>query len=189
MNKIFEDYSFGKYYVFDKNCCYVLVDEVYSDFVAVVDLNDEVSLSMYQMINAEPQRMSVTDKHIKDIIQKIDSKRNDDSSSFLMSKVQIIFLKDLTKVYTHLEFLTVNNEIYCRCFDLRELINEQSEHIVEFKLGRKSEQSFNKIINAKTFGKFCKPQDFLVYITRSGFLEFQSIENPVAYIFQEQLDN
>ena len=66
--KIFEDYSFGKYFVFDRNYCYVLVDEVYSDFVAVVDLPDEVPLLMYQIINAEPQRMPVSDKHIKNII-------------------------------------------------------------------------------------------------------------------------
>ena len=115
--KIFQDYSFGKYYVFVKNCCYVLVDEVYSDFVAIVDLNDEVSLSMYQMINAEPQRMSVTDKHIKNIIQKIETKRNDDSSSFLVNRSQITYLKDLSKAYTHLEFVTDNNEVYGRCFD------------------------------------------------------------------------
>lgn len=186
--KIFTDYWFGKYYVFDRNCCYVLVDETYSDFVAVVDLTDEVRLSMYQMINAEPQRMSVSDKHIKNIIHRIESKRNDDSSSFLMSKVQIIFLKDLTKSHTHLEFLTVKNDVYCRSFDLRELINEQSEHIVELKLGRTSEQPFNKIINAKSFGKFLKPQDFMVYVTRTGFVEFESVENSVAYIFQEQLN-
>jgi hypothetical protein len=186
--KIFTDYWFGKYYVFDRNYCYVLVNDTYSDFLAVIDLTDEVPLSMYQMVNAEPQRMMVSDKHIKNIIHRIESKRNDDSSSFLITKSQITYLKDLSKAYTHLEFVTVNNEVFGRCFDLRELINEQSEHIVELKLGRTSEQSFNKIINAKTFIKFCKSQDFLVYITQSGFVEFQSIENPVAYIFQEQLN-
>jgi hypothetical protein len=189
MNKIFTDYWFGKYYVFDRNYCYVLVDETYSDFVAVVDLTFEERLSMYQMVNAVPQRMSVSDKHIKNIIHRIESKRNDDSSSFLISKVQIIFLKDLSKAYTHLEFVTDKNEVFGRCFDLRELINEQSEHIVELKLGRTSEQPFNKIINAKSFCKFLKPQDCMVYITQSGFVEFQSVENPVAYIFQEQLGN
>jgi hypothetical protein len=188
--KIFEEYSFGKYYVFDGNKnCYVLVDETYSDFVAVVDLTDEVPLSMYQMINVEPKRMSVTDKHIKNIIQKIETKRNDDSSSFLITKSQIKLLKDLSKAYTHLEFVTDNNEVFGRCFDYRELITGQSEHIVELKLGRTSEQPFNKIINAKTFGKFLKSQDFLVYVTRTGFVELQSVENPVTYIFQEQLCN
>ena len=188
--KIFEEYSFGKYFVFDgRNNCYVLVDEVYSDFVAVVDLTDDVPLSMYQIINAEPQRMSVSDKHIKNIIQRIESKRNDDSSSFLITKSQITYLKDLSKAYTHLEFVTVNNEVFGRCFDYRELITGQSEHIVELKLGRTSEQPFNKIINAKTFGKFCKPMDFLVYVTRTGYVEFQSVESSVSYIFQEQLGN
>ena len=187
--KIFEDYSFGEYFVFDRNYCYVLVDEVYSDFVAVVDINDEVPLLMYQIIESEPQRMPVSDKHIKNIIQRIESKRNDDSSSFLITKSQITYLKDLSKAYTHLEFVTVNNEVFCRCFDYRELITGQSDNIVELKLGRTSEQSFNKIINAKTFSKFCKPKDFMVYVTRTGYVEFQSVENPVTYIFQEQLDN
>jgi gamma-glutamyltranspeptidase len=85
---------------------------------------------MYQMINDEPQRMSVSDKNIKKLIHRIKSKRNDDSSSFLMSKVQIIFLKDLSKAYTHLEFVTNKNEIFGRCFDYRELITGQSENIV-----------------------------------------------------------
>lgn len=187
--KIFDEYWFGKFYVFDRNYCYILVDEVYSDFVAIVDITAEVSLSMYQMINAEPKRMSVTDKHIKNIIQKIETKRNDDSSSFLITKSQITYLKDLSKTYTHLEFVTDNNEVYGRCFDYRELITGQTENIVELKLGRTSEQSFNKIINAKTFNKFCKPQDFMVYVTKTGFVEFQSVENPVTYIFQEQLGN
>jgi len=186
--KIFDDYSFGKYFVFDRNYCYVLVDEVYSDFVAIVDLTDEVPLLMYQMINAEPQRMPVSDKHIKKLIHRIETKRNDDSSSFLITKSQITYLKDLSKAYTHLEFVTVNNEVFGRCFDYRELITGQTEHIVELKLGRTSEQSFNKIINAKTFSKFLKPQDFLVYVTRTGFVEFQSVENSVTYIFQEQLN-
>ncbi len=186
--KIFEDYSFGKYFVFDRNYCYVLVDEVYSDFVAVVDLPDEVPLLMYQIINAEPQRMPVSDKHIKNIIHRIESKRNDDSSSFLITKSQITYLKDLSKAYTHLEFVTVNNEVFGRCFDYRELITGQSDNIVELKLGRTSEQLFNKIINAKTFSKFCKPQDFMVYVTKTGYVEFQSVENSVAYIFQEQLN-
>ena len=72
--KIFQDYPFGKYFVFDRNYCYILVDETYSDFVTVVDITDEIPLSMYQIINAEPQRMSVSDKHIKNIIHRIESK-------------------------------------------------------------------------------------------------------------------
>ncbi len=35
---IFQDYPFGKYYVFDgRNNCYVLMNQDYSDFVAVID--------------------------------------------------------------------------------------------------------------------------------------------------------
>jgi hypothetical protein len=190
MNKIFEDYSFGKYFVFDgRNNCYVLMNQDYSDFVAVVDFTDDEPVSMYQMVNAEPLRMVVTDKQIKKLIHQIEPKRNDESSSFLVTKAQVIYLKDLIKTYTHLEFVTDNNEVFGRCFDYRELITGQSDNIVELKLGRTFEQPFNKIINAKTFGKFCKPQDFMVYVTRTGFVEFESVENHVAYIFQEQLGN
>ncbi len=144
---------------------------------------------MYQMVNAEPLRMLVTENQIKNLIHQIEPKRNDESSSFLVTKAQVIYLKDLIKTYTHLEFVTDNNEVFGRCFDYRELIIGQSDNIVELKLSRTFEQPFNKIINAKTFAKFCKPQDFMVYVTRTGYIEFQSVENPVAYIFQEQLGN
>jgi hypothetical protein len=186
---IFQDYPFGKYYVFDgRNNCYVLMNQDYSDFVAVIDFTDDEPVSMYQMVNAEPLRMVVTDKQIKKLIHQIEPKRNDESSSFLVTKAQVIYLKDLIKTYTHLEFVTDKKEVFGRCFDYRELITGQSDNIVELKLGRTSEQPFNKIINAKSFGKFLKPQDCMVYITQSGFVEFQSVENPVAYIFQEQLN-
>jgi hypothetical protein len=66
--------------VFDgRNNCYVLMNQDYSDFVAVIDFTDDEPVSMYQMVNAEPLRMLVTENQIKKLIHQIEPKRNDET--------------------------------------------------------------------------------------------------------------
>jgi len=185
VTKFVERYSFGKFYVFDgNNKCIVLSEKRFDDYVGVIRVDDSFKLSMYEGTT----KLNFSKSKIQNIIERIDTKIYQPLiCSFVLSTTEISNIKEQTKLFTHIEFGTSDNQIVLRFFDYRDLI-EGENTIQTLTLGKTSKNSFRKIINCFTFNKFCKQQDYIVNISYGDFIEFESMNDSYSLIFQEQLN-
>ena len=184
LKQFIADNSYGKYFVFDgKSSCFILGDEKYNDFVAVIRINHESKVVMYE--GEKP--VKVPQKRINDIIGRLNNKLYQSLlCSFSLTSEQIGELKQLSRSATHIELSVTNNEVVFGMFDYRDVI-EDKVVVNTYLTGRTVNISFQKIILAETFNKMIKRQDYLVNISKSEYVEFESMKDSTKFIFQEQL--
>jgi len=186
LKKIIADNSYGKYFVFDgKSSCFILADEKYNDFVAVIRINHESKVVMYE----GEKLVKVPQKRITEITGRLNNKLYQSLlCSFSLTSEQIGELKQISRSATHIELSVKNNEVVFGMFDYRDVI-EDKVAINTYLTSRTVNTSFQKIILAETFNKMIKRQDYLVNISMAEYVEFESMKDSTKFIFQEQLNN
>lgn len=184
LKQIIADNSYGKYFVFDgKSSCFILTDEKYNDFVAVIRINHESKVAMYE----GEKLVKVPQKHINDILGRLNNKLYQSLlCSFSLTSEQISELKQMSRSTTHIEISVINNEVVFGMFDYRDVF-EDKVVINTYLTSRTVNISFQKIILADTFNKMIKRQDYLVNISMADYVEFESMKDATKLIFQEQL--
>ena len=185
LKQIIADNSYGKYFVFDgKSSCFILGDEKYNDFVAVIRINHESKVVMYE----GEKLVKVPQKRINDIIGRLNNKLYQSLlCSFSLTSEQIGELKQISRTATHIELSVLNNEVVFGMFDYRDVF-EDKVAVNNYLTGKTINISFQKIILAETFNKMLKRQDYLVNISMADYVEFESMKDATRLLFQEQLN-
>ena len=184
LHQIIANNSYGKFFIFDgKSSCFVLADEKYNDFVAVIRIIHQSKVVMYE----GEKLVKVPQKRINDIIGRLNNKLYQSLlCSFSLTSEQINELKQQSRSATHIELSVTNNEVVFGMFDYRDVV-EDKVVINNYLTGRTVNTSFQKIISAETFNKMIKRQDYLVNISMADYVEFESMKDATRMLFQEQL--
>ena len=176
---IFKKYSFGQYFVYNKNKCFILGDSDNNDFMVIKDLDEDVECSMYQ----ESNRLNYQAKHIQTLTSTLSKKLYHSSISlFNLSSNQVNQIKQNSKDSTHIFFTAYDSNLVIGSLDVRE-----DERIFDFlQLPYKVNTLTRKLVFTDTFHRVVSIDNYFVTISQGDFVSFESVKNNHTIVLQEQ---
>ena len=178
-NFIQNKHSFGHYFIYNQNKCFVLGDSNNNDFMVIKDLEDDVECSMYQ----ETTRLNYQTKHIQTLSNKLINKLYKPSTClFNLSSNQISQIKQNSKDSTHIFFANYESNLVVGSLDIRE-----DERIFDFlQLPYKVNTLTRKLVFTDTFQRVVGIDNYFVTISQGDFVSFESVKNNHTIVLQEQ---
>jgi hypothetical protein len=178
-NFIQNKHSFGHFFIYNKNKCFVLGDSNNNDFMVIKDLDEDVECSMYQ----ESNRLNYQIKHIQNLTSTLSKKLYQPSiCSFNLSSNQVSQIKQNSKDSTHIFFTTYDSNLVIGSLDIRE-----DERIFDFlQLPYKVNTLTRKLVFTDTFHRVVSIDNYFVTISQGDFISFESVKNNHTIVLQEQ---
>lgn len=172
-------YSFGHFFIYNKNKCFVLGDTNNNDFMVINDLDDDVECSMYQ----ESTRLNYQIKDIQSLTSTLSKKLYQPSiCSFNLSSNQVSQIKQNSKDSTHIFFTSFENNLVVGSLDVRD-----DERIFDFlQLPYKVNSFTRKLVFTDTFHRVVTIDNYFVTISQGDFVSFESVKNNHTIVLQEQ---
>lgn len=172
-------YSYGHYFVYNKNKCFVLGDSDNNDFMVIKDLDKDVECSMYQ----ESNRLNYQTRHIQNLTSTLSKKLYQPSISlFNLSSNQVSQIKQNSKDSTHIFFANYESNLVVGSLDIRE-----DERIFDFlQLPYKVNTLTRKLVFTDTFHRVVGIDNYFVTISQGDFISFESVKNNHTIVLQEQ---
>jgi len=173
------NYSFGNYFIYNQNKCFVLGDSDNNDFMVIKDLDEDVECSMYQ----ESNRLNYQTTHIQTLSNKLIKKLYQPSTClFNLSSNQVNQIKQNSKDSTHIFFTNYEDNLVVGSLDVRE-----DERIFDFlQLPYKVNTLTRKLVFTDTFHRVVSIDNYFVTISQDDFVSFESVKNNHTIVLQEQ---
>lgn len=178
-NFIQNKHSFGHFFIYNNNKCFVLGDSTNNDFMVIKDLDKDVECSMYQ----ESNRLNYQTTHIQTLSNKLIKKLYQPSTClFNLSSNQVNQIKQNSKDSTHIFFTNYEDNLVVGSLDVRE-----DERIFDFlQLPYKVNTLTRKLVFTDTFHRVVNIDNYFVTISQSDFISFESVKNNHTIVLQEQ---
>ena len=178
-NFIQKKHSFGHFFIYNNNKCFVLGDSDNNDFMVIKDLDEDVECSMYQ----ESNRLNYQTEYIHNLTSTLSKKLYQPSISlFNLSSNQVSQIKQNSKDSTHIFFTSYENNLVIGSLDVRE-----DERIFDFlQLPYKVNSFTRKLIFTDTFHRVVGIDNYFVTISLGDFVSFESVKNSHTIVLQEQ---
>ena len=178
-NFIQNKHSYGQFFIYNKDKCFVLGDSDNNDFMVIKDLDEDVECSMYQ----ESNRLNYQTEYIHNLTSTLSKKLYQPSfCSFNLSSNQVSQIKQNSKDSTHIFFTSYENNLVIGSLDVRE-----DERIFDFlQLPYKVNSFTRKLIFTDTFHRVVGIDNYFVTISLGDFVSFESVKNSHTIVLQEQ---